>query len=134
MLIDTPVMNAVQAYLLGGSPYGNELRLAGEPPSGPALPRPPHGSVRNAGARRGRHPVHGRHAARMDPAEALAHLRTAHRLGARCVLSINQEAQHAPGASPSLVHDLAREAGWTLAHRHRHWLRQGYAEELFVAG
>ena len=66
----------------------------------------------------------------LDPAEAIAHLAEARRLGIRHLFSINQEAS-LPGHVP--VAELARLAGgYRLASRHRHWLREGYVEEHYI--
>lgn len=115
-LFDTPVMGAVQRYLLGGE----GALPAIEADAGFTAIEP--GSVDllfNADSL----PVMPRDA-------AVARLRDAARLGVRHVLSINQEAE-LPGQTP--VAELIREAaGWRPAARHRHWLRAGYAEEHFI--
>lgn len=113
-LFDTPTMNAIQAYVLAGS--AGEV----EPLSG--LAAQPPGSIDilfNADTL----PAMGRET-------AVAHLRDAARIGVRHILSIDQEADVPDQTS---VSDLLREAGgYRLAARHRHWLRAGYVEELFI--
>ncbi|WP_144299599.1 putative sugar O-methyltransferase [Elioraea rosea] len=69
----------------------------------------------------------------MGHATALAYLREIRRLAPRFV-SINQETQkvHA-GAAQNRVAALAEEAGgYHRASRFRHWMEQGYVEELYL--
>lgn len=125
-LFDTPVMGAIQGYVLAGS--GQGISLAGEaeqsvallPGSGFAALEP--GSVDllfntdslpELGAEAGQ-----------------AYLRHAERIGIRYILSINQEAI-LPGQS-SASEMIAEAGGYRLAARHRHWLRAGYTEEHYV--
>jgi SAM-dependent methyltransferase len=125
-LFDTPTMGAIQAHMLAGA--GQEASLAGEPerfvsvlPNAAFATQPP-GSIDIL--------FNTDTLPEIERGTATAHLRDAARIGVRHVLSINQEAA-VPGQAS--VADLVREAGgYRLASRHRHWLRAGYAEELFV--
>ncbi|MFC0303600.1 methyltransferase domain-containing protein [Rhizorhabdus histidinilytica] len=112
-LFDTPTMNVIQAYLLGGAAQPQPL-------AGFAAQAP--GSVDilfNSDTLPG-----------MERSAALAHLRDAERIGVRHILSINQEAA-VPGQAP--LSELLRETGgYRLASRHRHWLRAGYVEEHYL--
>jgi SAM-dependent methyltransferase len=61
--------------------------------------------------------------------EAVSILRRAHEGGVRAIVSINHEAVQ-PGTVP-VAALFARSGGYTLASRHRHWLRTGYVEEVY---
>jgi hypothetical protein len=66
---------------------------------------------------------------------ALGYLRAIRRLAPRFV-SINQEAQKVHGGAPqNRVVELVEEVGGLRrASRHRHWMEQGYVEEVFERG
>jgi uncharacterized phage protein gp47/JayE len=68
----------------------------------------------------------------MGRGTALGYLREIRRLAPRFV-SINQEVQKVHGgAQQNRVAELAEEAGgFRRASRHRHWMEQGYVEEVF---
>ena len=127
-LYDLPTMNAVQTYVLAGA--GHEVSLSGEAEEPVAV-------------------LQGRAFAQADPGSidvmfnadslpeiersaALGYLADARRLGITHILSINQEA-NLPGqtAVPKLIGEAG---GYRRAARHRHWLRAGYVEELYVTG
>lgn len=69
-------------------------------------------------------------------ADAITILRRARELGVRMIVSINPDAAIAPGGLPQQpVRELvAAVGGWRLAGRHRHWLRAGHVEEMWIAG
>ena len=72
----------------------------------------------------------------MARAEAVALIGDARERGARLLLSINPDGREGSGgAVHTPVRDLVAAAGgWRLAGRHRHWLRAGHVEELWLAG
>nr|WP_053000119.1 methyltransferase domain-containing protein [Sphingomonas sp. Y57] len=125
-LFDAPTMSAIQAYVLAGS--GHEVALAGEPDR-PAAVLPFSGFAAQAP---GSIDIlfNADTLPEMERAAAIAHLRDAARVGVRHILSINHEVA-GPGQTP--LSELLREAGgYRLASRHRHWLRAGYVEELYL--
>jgi hypothetical protein len=131
-IIDLPGMNAVQAYVLGGSCIGSHVSLQGEQQSAVRiLPTDAFadfvpGSV---------HLLYNQDSLpEIERGAALAYLADARRIGVRLFLTINQEA-HLPtadGHQSSVPELIAETGGFILRGRHRHWLRQGYAEELYA--
>lgn len=124
-LFDTPMMNAIQGHVLVGA--GLDVSLVGEP-EGPAAILPLAAFAKQA-------PESADILFNSDTlpeiprGTAIACLRDTARIGVRHVLSINQEAA-TPGQHA--VRDMLAEAGgYRLVARHRHWLRAGYAEELY---
>ncbi|KKC27028.1 hypothetical protein WP12_05670 [Sphingomonas sp. SRS2] len=115
-LFDTPVMSAVQAYVLQdvttATAVGSIDALAGIEPGSidilfntDTLPS-------------------------IERCIATNILRDARRIGVHHMLSINSEAE-LPGRTA--VAELVRDAhGYRLASRHRHWLRTGYVEEHYI--
>ena len=130
-IIDLPFVGAIQMGWLGAALSAREVAGAGEPAAPvtllppdaiAALPDDGFDVVVNADSL----PEMGR-------ATALAYLREIRRL-APCFVSINQETQkvHA-GLAQNRVADLAAEAGgYRRAARFRHWMEQGYVEELYL--
>ncbi len=133
MIVDLPTMNAVQAYLLLGSSIGDRVALNGEDRDAAIRILPPEAFARLApGAvdllyNQDSLPE-------IAPDAARAYLVDADRIEVRLLLSINQEAHlpHADGHQSSVPELIAEVGGFRLLGRHRHWLRQGYAEELYV--
>jgi len=131
-IIDLPTMNAVQAYVLAGSSIGSRVSLHGERDGAvrilptDAFAGLPSGSI-DILYNQDSLPEIGHSA-------ALAYLADARRLGVPLFLSINQEGHLAtPDGHQTSVPELVAEAGgFTLRNRHRHWLRQGYVEELYA--
>lgn len=133
VIIDLPTLNAVQAYLLCGSRIGGSVGLGGEdeagktirilPPDGFA--ELPQGSI-DILYNQDSFPE-------IDRAAALQYLRTATDLDVPIFLSINQEAHLPAGSNHQLsVPELVAQVGtYRQVSRHRHWLRQGYLEELY---
>jgi hypothetical protein len=133
VIIDLPTMNAVQGYMLAGSRIGDQASLLGESDEGKRLrilppemferlPQQSIGLLYNQDS-----------LPEIDPDAALGYLKNAERLQIPLILSINQEA-HLPTADgrQRTVPELVMEAGSYLrSGRHRHWLRQGYIEEMF---
>jgi SAM-dependent methyltransferase len=124
-LYDRPARSAVQAYMLKGA--GFDLSLPCEPPKAMAIQdirgfgAAPAGSIDLL--------VNSDSLPALEPAEAIAHLAEARRLGISYLLSINPETR-LPDQTP--VAELTRLAGgYRLAGRHRHWLRAGHVEELY---
>jgi len=133
LIIDLPTMNAVQAYMLAGSSVGDRVVLSGEQQEGAIRILPPDAFC---GPEPGAVDLlyNQDSLPEIEPHAARAYLTDAHRIGVRLFLSINQEA-HLPTASgrQTSVGELVTDAGgFTLRSRHRHWLRQGYAEELYT--
>ena len=135
VIVDLPTMNAVQAYMLLGSKIGDRVALAGEGQDAAIRILPPDAFARfTPGAidllyNQDSLPE-------IEPDAARGYLADAKRLGVPLFLSINQEA-HLPvnGGHQISVPQLVAETGsFTLHNRHRHWLRQGYVEELYALG
>ena len=133
VIVDLPTMNAVQAYMLIGSRIGDRVSLHGEEGVAGVRILPPQSfSALEPGAfdllfNQDSLPEIEEDAAR-------TYLRDAVRISARCFLSINQEA-HLPfegGCQRSVPELVADAGGFTLRSRHRHWLRQGYVEEVYT--
>ena len=132
-VIDLPTMNAVQGYMLAGSSIGEAVALAGEPADGKAIRiLPPDAFAQLASG--GIDIVFNQDSLpEIEPQAARKYLRDAANLRIPLFLSINQEAHLATTAGrqcsvPELVEEVG---GYRLNSRHRHWLRQGYVEELF---
>jgi hypothetical protein len=135
VVVDLPTMNAVQAYLLLGSRVGERVALHGEDCGGAIRILPPEAFAALAPGtidllyNQDSLPEIETNAAR-------AYLRDAAGIDVRLFLSINQEA-HLPveGGCQRSVPELIGDTGcFVLRSRHRHWLRQGYAEELYERG
>jgi hypothetical protein len=133
VIVDLPTMNAVQAYLLIGSRFGDRVALHGEDRSAGIRILPPEafadltpGTIDL---------IYNQDSLpEIEPEAARAYLRGAIRIGVRLFLSINQEA-HLPvegGHQRSVPELIADTPGFTLRSRHRHWLRQGYVEEVYT--
>lgn len=132
VIVDLPTMNAVQAYMLIGSRIGENVTLHGEGRGGTIRLLPPEAFADLAAGSVGL--LYNQDSfpeISLDAAQA--YLADARRLGVRLFLSINQEA-HLPvsgGHQRSVPELVAGGGGFSLLSRHRHWLRQGYAEELY---
>lgn len=68
----------------------------------------------------------------MGEQTALSYIRQIHRL-APSFVSINQEARTVHGAQPqnSVPEMMARNGGFRRTSRYRHWMEQGYVEEVY---
>ena len=134
-IIDLPTMNAVQAYMLVGSSIGDRVALHGEDRDATIRILPPEAF---AALKPGTLDLlyNQDSLPEIAPDAARAYLADAGRIGARLLLSINQEAHlpHADGHQASVPELVAQVGGFRLLGRHRHWLRQGYAEELYALG
>ena len=135
LIVDLPTMNAVQAYMLLGSRIGERVALHGEDRPATIHILPPEAF---AGLAPGSVDLlyNQDSLPEIEPDAARAYLRDAARIGVKLLLSINQEAHLPVGGGhqasvPELVNDVG---GFMLRSRHRHWLRQGYVEELFAVG
>jgi len=129
-LVDTPAMNAVQAYVLGGTATGRDMTLTGEPEQEGGVHIGPTGGL--DGLIPGSIDILFNEDALPEMADAPAILLQARRLSVPTIFSLNQEAI-AAGASPHpSVRALVQEAGgYRLAQRQRHGIRPGFVEELF---
>lgn len=136
VIVDLPTMNAVQAYMLAGSRIGNLVSLNAEPGAGATIRILPHTAF--AALEPGSVDIlyNQDSLPEIDRDAARAYLTHARKHGIPLLLSINQEA-HLPTATghqmsvPELVDEVG---GYRLLQRHRHWLRQGYVEELYAVG
>jgi len=132
-IVDLPTMNAVQAYMLLGSRVGDRVALHGEDRAGTIRILPPEAFADLAPGTIDL--LYNQDSLpEIEPNAARAYLRDAGRIGVRLFLSINQEA-HLPvegGCQRSVPELVADTGGFVLRSRHRHWLRQGYAEELYA--
>jgi hypothetical protein len=132
-MVDLPTMAAVQGYTLGGSEIGDRVALAGEPAEGSSLrihtPEAfaalPHGGIDIL--------YNQDSLPEIEPEAARAYVRGATDLGIPIILSINQEAHLAThdGHQTSVPELIAQVGGYRSTSRHRHWLRQGYLEEIY---
>lgn len=129
-LVDRPVMGAIQAAVLDGCPG---LRLAGEAmtAAGVTVTTP-----ESLGPARADILFNQDSLPEMEEEMAIGLLRRARDGGARLFLSINPDGRESPGGQVQRpVRELVAAAGgWIAAGRHRHWLRAGHVEELWVAG
>jgi hypothetical protein len=133
-IIDLPTMNAVQAYMLAGSRIGDRVALSGEDREG-AVRILPHSAFASLAPDSIDILYNQDSLPEIEPGAASAYLADARRLGIPLLFSINQEA-HLPTAAGHQVSApelIAAAGGFILISRHRHWLRQGYAEEIYRA-
>lgn len=133
VIIDLPTMNAVQAYMLIGSRIGDRVALHGEDPAAAIRILPPEAFAELPAGSIGL--LYNQDSLpEIEERAARGYLRDAVRIGINLFLSINQEA-HLPvdGGSQRSVPELVADAGgFALRSRHRHWLRQGYVEEVYT--
>ena len=136
-IIDLPLLGALQAYFLLRILPNTSIQLYGEAESSPVM-------VRLFPTFVFEHPdcrwdilFNQDSIPEMHKEYSLNYLRQAKKNTARAFFSINQEAravQHGE-AHQTVVRDLVREVGgYRQLYRFRHWLRAGYAEELFEFG
>jgi hypothetical protein len=134
-IVDLPTMNAVQAYMLLGSRVGDRVALNGEDGGARIRILPPDAFADFAAGTIDL--LYNQDSLpEIEVGAARAYLADAKRIGVRFFLSINQEA-HLPtadGHQLSVPELIAEVGGFALRSRHRHWLRQGYAEELYALG
>lgn len=132
-IIDLPTMNAVQGYLLAGSRIGENVSLAGEGNNKAVRVLPPDAfadlSPDNFDILFNQDSL-----PEIEPGAARAYLRDAAAQRIPLLLSINQEAHltTSEGVQCSVPELVAEVGSYHAVSRHRHWLRQGYAEELFA--
>jgi len=132
LLVGRPLMGAVQAALLGKDAAlilpGEPVRAGGVRLLTPAMLGALRGDTADILFDQDSLPA-------MPQADALALLHRARELGARMIVSINPDAAIAPGGLPQRpVRELVAAAGgWRPAGRHRHWLRAGHVEEVWIA-
>lgn len=133
VIVDLPTMNAVQAYMLLGSRIGDRTALHGENKSAAIRILPPEAFARLQSGTIDL--LYNQDSLpEIEVSAARAYLRDAARIGVKLFLSINQEA-HLPvegGCQRSVPELIADVGGFTLRSRHRHWLRQGYVEEVYA--
>lgn len=132
-IVDLPTMNAVQGYVLAGSRIGGDVGLVGEvggkavnilpPDAFTDLPPDSFDILFNQDS-----------LPEIEPGAAQTYLRDAAAQRIPLLLSINQEAHLATstGAQSSVPELVASVGNHQLISRHRHWLRQGYVEELYA--
>lgn len=134
VIIDLPTMNSVQAYLLAGSRVGDRVVLPGETRNGPAIRILPHTAFADLAPGSIDILYNQDSLPEIERNAAHTYLADAARQGIPLFLSINQEA-HLPtgdGHQQSVPELIGEVGGFLLLSRHRHWLRQGYAEELYA--
>jgi hypothetical protein len=133
-IIDLPVIGVLQAYFLLRSFPNTPIQLYGEPARSPAAirllptyafadPQSEYDILFNQDSM-----------PEMHSGYSLGYLRQARKNVRRAFLSINQEARNAQHGtnSQTVVRDLVQQVGgYRLLYRFRHWLRAGYAEELY---
>jgi hypothetical protein len=135
IIIDLPTMNAIQAYMLAGSRIADRVILNGEDRAG-TIRILPHNALAGFAPNRIDLLYNQDSLPEIERDAASSYLADARRIGVRLFLSINQEA-HLPtaeGVQASVPELMAEAGGFVRLSRHRHWLRQGYAEELYALG
>lgn len=125
-LYDAPTMNAVQAYALVEN--GKALTIAGER-DGPLAVLPSHFFI-DAEPHSIDILLNVDGFSQMQRSAAQLWLRSARRNGISRILSINQET-FVPDQAP-VSEMIAMTGGYSLAARHRYWLRTGYVEEYYI--
>jgi hypothetical protein len=132
-IIDLPTMNAVQGYVLAGSRIGGAVSLAGEPADSKAVRVLPPDAFASLASSNIDIVFNQDSLPEIELAAARTYLRDAAAARIPLLLSINQEAHlGTPSGHQRSVAELVEDVGrYRLANRHRHWLRQGYVEELF---
>lgn len=133
-IIDLPTMNAIQGYVLAGSKLSEKVALSGDPTCDkPVRILPPEGFAKL--------PIDSFDILynqdsfpEIEVNTALQYLRDAMKLRIPLFLSINQEAHLTTESDlqrsvPELV---AQSESYRAISRHRHWLRQGYLEEVYT--
>lgn len=132
-IIDLPTMNAVQGYLLGGSSIGPSIALLGESTDGRTVQILPPDAFRDLVPGSIDILYNQDSFPEIETQAALGYLEDSGKLNIPLFLSINQEA-HLPtgsGHQYSVPELIAKVGGYRATSRHRHWLRQGYVEELY---
>jgi hypothetical protein len=134
IIIDLPSMNAVQGYMLGGSRVGEAVILHGEQDkSGSRIRILP--TTAFAKLREGEVGILYNQDSfpEIEVSAARCYIEGARRLRIQLLWSINQEAHLATreGNMLSVPELVASVGGYRLFSRHRHWLRQGYLDELY---
>lgn len=131
-IFDLPWVNALQGYFLIINLPENAIGLCGE--TGGNYRVEPYWRLYSQPAAACTFSVNSDSLPEMGHATALDYLHHLRRVTARAFLSINQEAKaHFHGVGPqNCVSELVGLAGgFRLRSRQRHWLRQGYVEEVF---
>lgn len=129
-VFDLPWVNALQGYFLITCLPENAVRLYGE--TGGNLRIEPYWRLDREESCD--FVVNSDSLPEMGQATARGYLKTIRSLNPRAFLSINQEAKaHYGGAEPqNCVRELIDSTGgFRTVSRQRHWLRQGYVEEVF---
>lgn len=132
-IIDLPTMNSVQGYMLGGSKIGHMVNLLGEDGGGKSIHILPPESFRQIAPGSIDILFNQDSLPEIEPAAAIQYMKDSEYLRIPIVLSINQEA-HLPtseGHQKSTSEIISEVPAYRLSSRHRHWLRQGYLEEVF---
>lgn len=132
-IIDLPTMNAVQGYMLGGSRIGDHVALRGEESHGKRVHILPPEAFSSLPLKAFELLYNQDSLPEIEHEAAISYLRDAARLNIPIILSINQEA-HLPtvdGYQASVPELIAEAGGYGLSSRHRHWLREGYLEEIY---
>jgi hypothetical protein len=132
-IFDLPWVNALQGFFLILATPPGTVRLYGEDAGG--LRIEPYWNLYAEAARSCDWLANSDSLPEMGEATAVDYLGHIRRVVKDGFFSINQEAKvDVPGVGPqNCVHELIRRTGgFRLAGRHRHWLRQGYVEEVYV--
>lgn len=131
-IFDLPWVNALQGYFLILALPRNTVRLYGEASGN--LRVEPYWRLYTEGENACDFSVNSDSLPEMGEATANDYLTHIHRVTGKSFLSINQEAKaHYGGAEPqNCVRELLdTRGGFRCTSRQRHWLRQGYVEEVF---
>ena len=133
VIIDLPTMNAVQGYVLAGSRLGDQVGLFEEHHEGKHLRILPPDEFKKLPSNSIDLLYNQDSLPEIERGAATGYLSDAARLGIPLILSINQEAQlpTEDGHQLSVPELVATAGSYRRNSRHRHWLREGYVEELF---
>ena len=131
-IVDLPLIGVLQAYFLMRALGPSQVQLYGESAPAPVRLLPPFafaapGNEWDILMNQDSFPE-------MSPAYSIGYLRDARTVVRHAFYSVNQEARavQAGSARQSVVRELVAQAGgWRRSSRQRHWLRPGYAEEIY---
>ncbi len=135
-IVDLPLVNVLQGYVLLRSGLADTVQLYGEEPpiSESRISLLPSNTIDEVGSRSFDLVINQDSLPEMGYQTMIGYIKSIQRISKGYFLSINQEARasNGSGSSQGWVHDVCRaESGMKLLYRAPYWLRKGYAEELY---